>query len=134
MINNSNIIRRASVAAIAETTGGIGYKGQLPWEKLALDFAFLKWVTTGQFRINEDKCELERFETNEPPTVVFGNKTWISIGKRPLPKRNNVVITSRPEANTDKVRFISNLNELREELVYFLGGSGVYRVAMDQVQ
>ena len=66
--------------------------------------------------------------------VVLGRKTWESIGKRPLPKRKNIIITSKPEDSTDRVEFISNMEDLKGELIYYLGGSGIYKAAMDQIQ
>jgi dihydrofolate reductase len=133
MIIDSKVIKRASVAAVIASTGGIGLKNQLPWEKLKGDFAFLKWVTTGQFRFEKDK--LVRMEPSDLPSVVLGRNTWESVGKRPLPKRKNIIITSKPEKSlTDNVEYISNIADLNDELIYFLGGSGMYKAAMDQVQ
>jgi dihydrofolate reductase len=134
MIIDSKVISRASVAAVVEATGGIGLKNQLPWGKLKGDFAFLKWVTTGQFKFDPSENKLERVDPGSLPTVVFGRNTWESIGKRPLPKRKNIIITSNPEAPNGNIEFASKITDLTDELIYFLGGCGIYKAAMDLVQ
>lgn len=40
-------------------------------------------------------------------TIVIGRKTWESFGKRPLPGRPHIVVTSEPQEDTDQVRFMS---------------------------
>lgn len=57
--------------------GGIGYKNSLPWSRLEGDLARFKDLTLGQF-------------------VIMGRNTWDSLPKKPLPNRDNVIVTSRP--------------------------------------
>ena len=60
--------------------GGMGYKGKLP-----------DWNIPG---------DLERFKRlTEYRTLVMGSNTFFSLpeSKRPLPKRNNIVITNKPD-------------------------------------
>jgi dihydrofolate reductase len=63
------------IVAVAEG-GVIGHKGGLPWH-LSADLRYFKRTTMGH-------------------PLVMGRKTWDSIG-RPLPGRENIVITRRPD-------------------------------------
>jgi len=64
-----------AIAAIAEN-GVIGDGLSIPW-RISDDFKHFKKTTLGGI-------------------IVMGRKTWESLGKRPLPGRENVVLTSRP--------------------------------------
>ena len=81
-------------AIVAMTdTGGMGYKGKLPEWNIPGDLARFKRLT-------------------EYRTLVMGSNTFFSLpeSKRPLPKRNNIVITSRPDhPRFDAYRHISNV-------------------------
>ena len=59
---------------------GIGFKNKLPW-KLSKEMKYFKELTIG--------------EKNN--AVLMGRNTWLSIPEknRPLPKRENIVLTSR---------------------------------------
>ena len=59
---------------------GIGYKNKLPW-KLSKEMKYFKELTIG--------------EKNN--AVIMGRNTWLSIPPKniPLPKRENIVLTSR---------------------------------------
>ena len=61
------------IVAMAQN-GTIGRDGDLPW-RLPADLAHFKRETTGK-------------------TILMGRVTWDSLG-RPLPKRRNVVLSSR---------------------------------------
>ena len=51
----------------------IGVSGQLPW-RLKSDLMFFKQVTLGS-------------------PIIMGRKTWESLPRRPLPDRENIVMT-----------------------------------------
>lgn len=64
--------------------------------------------------------------------VIMGRNTWESLPRRPLPRRLNIVVTSRPSTPEDNVRFVSlaealdlaqSLGYLRQ---YAIGGAGIY--------
>ena len=93
---------------------GIGYQGQLPWN-ISLDLRHFKDLTTDQ-------------------TIIMGRTTYESIG-RPLPKRLNVVLTTRPESlkPQDNLVAVSSLSEaLRASQTrdtFIIGGSTIYSQA-----
>ena len=127
------LIKKASVAAIVEETGGIGYENDLPWPKLLGDFSFLKFCTTNQFSlVGDGHLELEPVPEVEP-TVVMGRRTYESIGKRTLPKRRNVILSSQQQQEDSGVECIRNVKDSPGDLVYFLGGASVYKDAMAMV-
>ncbi len=64
-----------SIIVAASENGVIGRDGELPW-RLSDDLRHFKALTLGK-------------------PVVMGRKTWESIG-RPLPGRQNIVITRQP--------------------------------------
>lgn len=89
----------------------IGADNALPWH-LPGDLAFFKKTTTGH-------------------AIVMGRKTYESIG-RPLPKRQNIVLTRDSEWTAAGVTPItdpaalSNLPLTSEGPIYIIGGSQIY--------
>ncbi len=64
---------KLSLIAARSQNGAIGKDGKLPW-RLADDLAFFKSMTEGH-------------------PIIMGRKTWDSLPRRPLPKRENIVLT-----------------------------------------
>jgi len=64
-------------------------------------------------------------------TIVMGSSTYLSFPKRPLPDRENIVLTSKPD-NYPEVKAFESIGELfeyigdRHEEVFVCGGSTVY--------
>ena len=65
--------------------------------------------------------------------IIMGRNTWDSLPKRPLPRRLNIVVTSRPADEgadalfmplEDAVRAAQTAGYLRH---YAIGGAGIYR-------
>ena len=101
------------VAALA-ANGVIGAKGKLPWH-LPEDLQHFKRLTLGH-------------------AVIMGRKTWESIGK-PLPGRNNIVLTRRQGYAATGASVASSLDEALSmcagrDPVFVIGGSDVYRAAL----
>ena len=89
----------------------IGKDGDLPWN-LPDDLKFFKQHTSGH-------------------PIVMGRKTFDSIG-RPLPKRQNIVITRDPAWHHDGIETIHHPKELNEfplidQQVFIIGGEQIYR-------
>lgn len=88
----------------------IGKNGDLPW-RLPDDLRRFKSLTRGH-------------------AVIMGRKTFASIG-RPLPRRQNVVLTRRPEWRAEGVEVASGIGDALErvrgeEHVFVIGGQAVY--------
>lgn len=107
----------------AQARGGvIGEAGDMPWS-LPEDMARFKAITTGH-------------------PVVMGRRTWESFPPRfrPLPGRDNIVITSDPDYVAPGARVVGSLEEAlaaaralldsSADEVWVVGGGRVYRDAM----
>lgn len=97
------------VAAIGDNNK-IGFEGKLPW-KLLDDFANFKKLTTGH-------------------KIIMGRKTFQSIG-RPLPNRENIIITNQPNFSAPGCRVVHSINEAlvhvnNNEEVFVIGGGKIY--------
>ena len=89
----------------------IGKDGNLPWH-LPDDLKFFKKQTMGH-------------------PIVMGRKTFESIGK-PLPNRQNFVLTHDPAWHHDGVESIHHPKELNEfplidQQVFIIGGAEIYK-------
>lgn len=97
-----------------DTNRAIGQGGYLPWGRsLPADLANFKWLTKGG-------------------DVIMGRKTFESIGSRPLPERENIVISSRP-TGVKGVLTAMNLSSalaLSRYPVFIIGGAQVYGDAL----
>ena len=86
----------------------IGIDGRIPWH-LSKDLKFFKHMTQGN-------------------VVVMGRKTFESLG-RPLPNRENVVLTRQP-LELPGARRIASLDEVSEpedgRTLFVIGGAQVY--------
>lgn len=77
-------ISYAMILAV-DSRGGIGLNNDLPWKGLVDNKSDMQW-----FR-----------EKTKGKIVVMGYNTWVSIGRKPLPGRVNVIISKK---NADTVR------------------------------
>jgi dihydrofolate reductase len=102
-------MRRSLVVAVA-SNGVIGRDNQLPW-KLPDDMAYFKLVTMGH-------------------PVVMGRRTYESIGK-PLPGRENIVVTHNRAFQAPGCRVVASLDEAWKaagsaEEVSIIGGTSLF--------
>jgi dihydrofolate reductase len=109
--NDCRIGKLHLIVAVAENLT-IGKDNDLPW-KLPTDLKNFKEVTSGSI-------------------VVMGRKCYDSIG-RPLPKRENVVITRDPNLKIDGCVVLNSLNEMMSmykddpRKIFIIGGSEIYK-------
>lgn len=95
--------------------GWIGKDNQIPW-KVPVDLRHFKDLTT-----------------NHP--IIMGRKTWNSIG-RPLPNRQNIVLTHQAIANEDVtvIHDVETLDQLIDVLpdnnVFVIGGANIFSLVM----
>ncbi|MEM6532411.1 MAG: dihydrofolate reductase [Myxococcota bacterium] len=98
------------VAATADWV--IGLDGKLPWHYPA-DLKRFKRLTVGT-------------------TVIMGRLTWESLPRKPLPDRENIVVTSDPS----RVSGAATARSLEEAMgrvagdIWFIGGARIYAEAM----
>lgn len=97
--------------------GEIGANGDLPWgRKLPADLANFKRLTTGG-------------------SIVMGRKTFESIGSKPLPNRENIVVSSRPTGVAGVLTAVdlASAYALARYPVFIIGGARVYDSSLDDV-
>lgn len=96
----------------------IGRGNELPWKQIKDDLPNFKRLTSGK-------------------TVIMGFNTFQSIGK-PLPNRNNIVISQEP-LNIDGVAVCTSIAEALDKArsyktdVYIIGGASVYEQLLPKV-
>ncbi len=89
----------------------IGKGGALPW------------------RYSED---LKRFKRKTlDSTIIMGRKTWESIGSKPLPRRRNIVISSRVLTDIECYSSIERVLEQLDGQIWIIGGGQIYRTALN---
>lgn len=110
-----------------DLNGVIGNNGELPWSRsLPYDLNRFKELTEGHI-------------------VVMGRKTFESLGSKPLPNRENVVLTSSksiPLLRQKHLYFYDNIENLFGDIdgfynnkdVWIIGGMNVYEQFMPYVQ
>jgi len=115
------------ISAILASTasGGIGFRGTLPWPKHSEDLAQFKQRTTDQ-------------------VVVMGRKTWDDpLMPTPLPNRINCVFTTKPLADPLSARRLSGnipeqLKLLEQQFhnkeIFVIGGRELFEAAEPVVQ
>ena len=105
--------RVALIAAVARNRV-IGAKGGMPWH-LPEDLKHFRSVTLGH-------------------PVIMGRRTWESLGK-PLPGRENIVVSRRPDAQFPGARVAGSLQRALElsanhDSTYVIGGAEIYALAL----
>lgn len=102
---------------------GIGFKNTIPWH-LPSDLERFKFLTT----INSHKIE---------NNVIMGRKTWESLPKkvRPLPKRKNIIISSKTDIiNHEDVIIHNNIESIKKynsANTWIIGGNAIYKYCLD---
>jgi len=99
---------------------GIGKDGDLPWPNNPADLQWFKENTTGG-------------------VVAMGKATWDSLPKKPLPNRNNIVVTSSEDdyngGGYHYIRFetaqkeLVNMNRLQN--IWIIGGAKLVEGLID---
>jgi dihydrofolate reductase len=102
------------IAAVAENNV-IGKQGKIPWH-IKEDFLHFKELTMGH-------------------PCIMGDKTYESLPVKPLPGRENIVLTFdkdyHPAGAVIKYSFGEALDHCRDkEKVYICGGATIYRLAL----
>ena len=91
-----------------EKDGGIGINNDLPWH------------------ISEDLKKFKNLTLNKP--IIMGRKTWDSLPFKPLPKRQNVVLSSQYMNDVECYTSVKNcLDEFANKSdIFVIGGAQIY--------
>lgn len=109
---------RLELVVAAARNGVIGRDNGLPW-RLPADLAHFKRVTLGY-------------------PILMGRRTWESIG-RPLPGRQNIVLTRDPSFRAPGASVVHSLAEARAaaagaERLMVIGGAELYRACLAEAE
>lgn len=103
-----------AIVVATDKNSGIGAKNDLLWQRdLPADLAHFKKITTGG-------------------SIIMGRKTYESIG-RPLPNRQNIVVTSGQPIGVTGVLSAASLETaytLAQFPIFVIGGGSVYKQAL----
>lgn len=124
-----------SIIAACNAEGGIGRNNAIPW-KIKADLKYFSDVT----RSTSTSSMITNKHKN---IVIMGRKTWESLGKKPLPGRINMVISSQLQEGSGggSVFFSTSLqralqtiklvwdNNIHQE-VFVIGGEQLYKAAI----
>ena len=109
-------MKKIIIAAMDEENA-IGKKGEIPWH-YPEDLKHFKEKTTGH-------------------SVLMGRKTYLSLpeGFRPLPDRENIVLTRSNPSLDGSVKIVNSLDEAYEsaenEKLFIAGGASVYEQTLE---
>ncbi len=106
------------IAAVAEN-GMIGFQGKIPWY------------------FSEDIQRFRKLTTRN--TVIMGRKTYDSLPSKfkPLPERNNIVVTRNEHFNDDGIITAHSIEEALTKATslskenYVIGGAQIYKDTID---
>lgn len=98
--------------------GEIGFEGDMPWH-LPEDLRHFKELTLGH-------------------PVIMGRRTWLSIPRRPLPGRRNIVLTRSAQFSDEGADVMPSLEAAvaacdADEIPVIIGGGSVYKESMSMV-
>lgn len=100
----------ATAIMAVDNQNGYARQGKIPWD-CREDRQYFRKLTLGK-------------------TVVMGRLTWESLGSRPLPARENVVMTTGPDIpGVITIHALDQLDMTRD--VVFIGGAGLIHTAID---
>lgn len=114
------------VAAVGEN-GEIGWQGTMPW-KIPGELEWFKQLTTSGDQGN---------------TLVYGRKTFESLGSKPLPGRKNIVISNtlqQPSPVSEcgyevrkvlKWAVMEAARDNPQEKIFIIGGTAIFQEALE---
>ena len=92
--------------------GGIGENGKLPWH------------------VSEDLKNFKKITLNS--TIIMGRKTWDSLPIKPLPKRENIILSSKKQSSGTTYHSLEEclaiLKKRKINKVFIIGGRSIYKL------
>jgi dihydrofolate reductase len=117
-MEGERIILKKTIIAAIDQENAIGKNGEIPWH-YPEDLKHFRNLTKGE-------------------TVIMGRKTYFSLPEdfRPLPERENIVLTrGNPEVD-ESVKVMNSLEEAYEsaenEKVFIAGGASIYKQTLKE--
>ena len=98
-----------NIIAAMDFNHGIGCKGKLPWD-IKGDLKFFKEIT-------------------KTSPLIMGRKTWESLPVKPLPNRENIVISKKNKMNS--LQKALDYCWDKNQIPFIIGGSSLYEEAIN---
>ena len=70
------------------------------------------------------------FYTTRSKAILYGRKTFEAMGKKPLPKRKNFILSSSMKQAPQGCEIVQNIEDAVCEELVICGGAQVYRLAL----
>jgi dihydrofolate reductase len=102
--------KQVGILVAVSPEGVIGQDGKIPWRHPG-DQRRFKRLTVGT-------------------TVVMGRATWLSLPRRPLPERRNIVLTRTPIEGVECFSSLPSALASCSGVVWVIGGARAYAEAM----
>ena len=90
------------------------------------------------WHISEDLKHFKATTMGKP--MIMGRKTFESFGGKPLPGRDHIVISRSPQADEERVFWVSSIDEaiakaatLNDEEVFITGGGEIYKQTLERI-
>lgn len=122
-------MKEISIIVACSTEYGIGFENDIPWD-IPEELKQFQKITTDTMDQMKKNC------------IIMGKNTWLSLPKRPLKNRLNIVISSEGigEFIDDNVKQFKNISEALEyankddiiEKIFFIGGAKLYETVFDE--
>ena len=105
---------------------GIGRENRLPWH-FPNDLKYFSKLTRG----------------NNNNAIIMGKNTWESLPKKPLPKRDNLILSTKLNINQNKpknnyVKSFSSISDIEEfcdtqkyDEIWIIGGAQIYNTFIE---
>jgi dihydrofolate reductase len=106
--------KKVNAIVAVDNKWGIGLNGTMPWPRLSEDLKRFKNLTSGSM-------------------IVMGKNTWLSLPKRPLPDRDNIIVSRSLEddfaitVEGDAKSIITKLKSASSGDIWIIGGAEIYR-------
>lgn len=106
--------RTINAIVAVDNKWGIGKNGDMPWPKLSEDLKRFKKLTSNSL-------------------VLMGKNTWLSLPKKPLPDRDNIVISRTLDEDFaikmegEAKNIITKLKSITEKDIWIIGGADIYQ-------
>jgi len=107
-----------SIIAAVDRKGAIGFENDLPWGRsMKDDLQNFKRLTTGG-------------------SIIMGRKTFESIGSRPLPDRENIVVSHTPTGVKGVLTALSleSAYTLARYPIFLIGGGQIFESSIDDAE
>ena len=108
--------------------GGIGYNNDLPWY-IKSDLKKFKDITS------------KTLDSSKQNAIIMGSKTYMSLPKKELPNRVNIVLTKKNNIINNNIIIFNNINNAIQycynnnliENIFIIGGAEIYNIFLNNI-